>query len=78
MYIIIVRMLNVVNNLNCVWVINKPCVQKARCMRLIPWTLRSGSKQFIYNWNWKTGKEEPGSGSRKLEADNRTDRRTTG
>jgi hypothetical protein len=37
-------------------------------MRLIPWTLRSGSKQFIYNWSWKTGKEEPGSGSSKLEA----------
>jgi hypothetical protein len=47
---------------------NKQCVQEARCMRLIPWTLRSGSEQFIYNWNWKTGKEEPGPGLRKLEA----------
>jgi hypothetical protein len=37
-------------------------------MRLIPWTHRSGSEQFIYNWSWKTEKEEPGSGSRKLEA----------
>jgi hypothetical protein len=35
-------------------------------MRLISWTLQIGSKQFIYNW--KTGKEEPGSGSRKLVA----------
>jgi hypothetical protein len=25
-------------------------------------------EQFIYNWSWKTGKEEPGSGPRKLEA----------
>ncbi len=59
-------MLNVVNNLNCVLVINKPCVRGASCMCLISWTLQSGSEQFIYNW--KTGKEEPGSGSRKLEA----------
>jgi hypothetical protein len=29
---------------------------------------RSGSEQFIYIWSWKTGKEEPGSRSRKLEA----------
>jgi hypothetical protein len=43
-------MLNVVDNLNCVKVINKPCVREARCMRLIPWTLHSGSEQFIYNW----------------------------
>jgi hypothetical protein len=35
-------------------------------MRLISWTLQSGSEQFIYNW--KTGKKEHGSGSRKLEA----------
>jgi hypothetical protein len=35
-------------------------------MRLISWTLQSGSEQFIYNR--KTGKEEPGSGSRELEA----------
>ncbi len=27
---------------------NKPCVQEARCMRLIPWTLRSGSEQESY------------------------------
>jgi hypothetical protein len=25
---------------------NKPCVQEARCMRLIPWTLRSGSEHL--------------------------------
>jgi hypothetical protein len=35
-------------------------------MHVISWTLQSGREQFIYNW--KTGKEEPGSGSRKLEA----------
>ncbi len=35
-------------------------------MRLISWGLQSGSEQFLYYW--KTGKEEPGSGSRKLEA----------
>jgi hypothetical protein len=34
-------------------------------MRLIPWTLHSGSEQFIYNWKLE---KEPGSGSRKLEA----------
>jgi hypothetical protein len=34
-------------------VINKPCVREARYMRLISWTLQSGSEQFIYNW--KTG-----------------------
>jgi hypothetical protein len=34
-------------------------------MRLIPWTLRSGSEQFIYNWKLE---EQPGPGSRKLEA----------
>ncbi len=34
-------------------------------MRLIPWTLQSGSEQFIYNWKLE---KEPGPGSRKLEA----------
>jgi hypothetical protein len=38
-------MLDVVDNLNCVQVINKPYVREARCMRLIPWTLQSGSEQ---------------------------------
>jgi hypothetical protein len=38
-------MLNVVNNLNCVYVINKPCMRGARYIRLIPWTLQSGSEQ---------------------------------
>ncbi len=28
----------------CVWVINKPCVRGTRYMRLISWTLRSGSE----------------------------------
>ncbi len=41
-------------------------------MRLISWTLQSGSEQFIYNW--KTGKEEPGSGPRKLKAAQRNGR----
>jgi hypothetical protein len=45
-------------------------------MRLIPWTLQSGSEQFIYNW--KTGKEEPGSGSRKLEAAQRNGQENPG
>jgi hypothetical protein len=34
-------------------------------MRLISWTLRSGSVQFIYNW--KTGKKNTDL-ARKLEA----------
>ncbi len=37
---------NVVNNLNCVYVINKPCVRGARYMRLISWTLQSGSEHI--------------------------------
>ena len=35
-------------------------------MRLISWTLQSGSEQFIYDL--ETWKEEHGSGLRKLEA----------
>ncbi len=34
------------NNLNCVRVINKPCVRESRYMRLILWTLQSGSEQL--------------------------------
>jgi hypothetical protein len=30
----------------CVYVINKPCVQESRYMRLISWTLQSGSEQL--------------------------------
>jgi nitrate reductase beta subunit len=33
-------------------------------MCLIPWTLRSGSEQFIYNWKLE---KQPGPGLRKLE-----------
>ncbi len=45
-------MLNVVDNLNCVQVINKPCMGGARNMHLIPWTLRSGSEHFCFTL-WK-------------------------
>jgi hypothetical protein len=33
-------------------------------VRLLPWTLRSGSEQFIYNWKLE---KQPGPGSRKPE-----------
>jgi hypothetical protein len=33
-------------------------VQEARCMCLIPWTLRSGSEQLIYNRSWKKLKKK--------------------
>jgi hypothetical protein len=40
-------------------------MQDARSVRLISWTLQSGSEQFIYNWNQtnadldqETGKKE--------------------
>jgi hypothetical protein len=61
-------MLNVVN-------LNKPCIRGARYVRLIPWTLHSGSEQFIYNWKLE---KEPGSGSRKLEAAQRNGQEETG
>jgi hypothetical protein len=42
--------MNVVDNLNFVYVINKPCI-RSRCMSLLPrTTLHSDSEQFIYNW----------------------------
>jgi hypothetical protein len=47
----------------------------ARYVRLIPWTLQSGSKRFIYNWKLE---KEPGSGSRKLEAAQRNGQEETG
>ncbi len=48
----------------------------ARYVRLIPWTLQSGSKQFIYNWKLE---KQPGPGSRKLEAAQRNmNKRKTG
>jgi hypothetical protein len=47
--IIIIIGMNVVDNLNSVLVINKPCMS-SRNMRLLPWaTLHSDSEQFIYN-----------------------------
>jgi hypothetical protein len=36
-------------------------------MRLITWTLRSGSEQFIYNWNGNDADLDQGTGSRKKE-----------
>jgi hypothetical protein len=42
--------MNVVDNLNSVKVINKPCMS-SRNMCLLPrTTLHSDSEQFIYNW----------------------------
>ncbi len=41
------------NNLNCDQVINKPCMRGARYVRLIPWTLWSGSEQQRCD-NWDT------------------------
>jgi hypothetical protein len=42
--------MNVVDNLNSVWVINKPCMS-SRHMSLLPRAaLHSGGEQFIYNW----------------------------
>jgi hypothetical protein len=45
-------------------------------MCLISWTLQSGSEQFIYNW--KTGKEEPGSGNWNWKQHNGMDKRNSG
>jgi hypothetical protein len=47
----------------------------ARYVRLIPWTLHSGSEQFIYNWKLEKG---PGPGSKKLEAAQRNGQEETG
>jgi hypothetical protein len=56
-------------------IINKPCMRGARYVRLIPWTLHSGSEQFIYNWKLE---KEPGSGSRTLETAQRNGQEETG
>jgi hypothetical protein len=42
-------------------------VRGASCMHLISWTLRSGSEQFIYNWNGDNADLDQGTGSRKKE-----------
>jgi hypothetical protein len=36
-------------------------------MRLISWTLRSGSEQFIYNWNGNNVDLDQGAGASKKE-----------
>jgi hypothetical protein len=36
-------------------------------MRLISWTLRSGSEQFIYNWKPERRQLGSGSGNRKQQ-----------
>ncbi len=36
-------------------------------MRLISWILRSGSEQFIYNWNRDNADLDQGTGIRKKE-----------
>ncbi len=36
-------------------------------MRLISWTLRSGSEQFIYNWNQDNADLDQGTGTSKKE-----------
>jgi hypothetical protein len=46
--------------------INHVC-EGARYMRLISWTLRSGSEQFIYNWNGNNVDLDQGAGSSKKE-----------
>ncbi len=61
--------MNVVNNLNCVEVINKPCMREARYARLIPWTtLHSDSEQFIYNWKLENNLDLDQGNWRKLNA----------
>jgi hypothetical protein len=56
----------------CVKVINKPCVQGTRYMRLISWTLQSGRKQFIYNWKEKRRKPESRNWKQLRGLDQRT------
>ncbi len=49
-YIIIIIGMNVVDNLNSVQVLNKPCVC-SRTMRLSTFCgVRRDQEQFIYNW----------------------------
>jgi hypothetical protein len=44
-------------------------------MHLIPWTLQSGSKQFMYNWSWKTGKKNLDLDQGNWRQHNGTDKR---
>ncbi len=45
-------MSNVNNNLNCVQVINKPCMREARCVSLIPRTTLHSDSKFIHPSFW--------------------------
>jgi hypothetical protein len=45
-------------------------------MRLISWTLQSGSEQFIYNW--KTGKKNPDLDQGNWRQHNGMDKRNPG
>jgi hypothetical protein len=40
-------------------------MRDARYMRLISWTLQSGSKQFIYNWNQTNADLDHGTGNKE-------------
>jgi hypothetical protein len=40
-------------------------MQDARYMRLISWTLQSGSEQFIYNWNLTHADLDQGTGKKE-------------
>jgi hypothetical protein len=51
-------------------------VREARYMRLISWTLQSGSEQFIYNW--KTGKKNMDLDQGNWRQHNRMDKRNSG
>ncbi len=69
---------NVVDNLNSVKVINKPCMSSRRMSLLPQATLHSDSEQFIYNWmleddldldwgNWKGAKRTRGKADKVVE-----------
>jgi hypothetical protein len=59
--------MNVVDNLNCVLVINKPFMREARYVSLIPrTTLHSDSEQFIYNWKQENNLDLDQGNWRKL------------
>ncbi len=47
-------------------------------MRLISWTLRSGSEQFIYNWNGNNADLDQGTGASKKEWTRRATERQKG
>jgi hypothetical protein len=40
-------------------------MRDARYVSLISWTLQSGSKQFIYNWNQTNADLDQGSGKKE-------------